>query len=1108
MNFSAWSIKNPIAPILGFVLLLVVGIQSFYTLPITRFPNIDVPVVAITVNQSGSSPSELEMQVTKEIEDAVASISGIDEIQSTVTDGQSQTTVIFRIEKPTEEAVQDTKDAIDKIRSDLPSDIEEPIVTKVDVEGQAIQTFAVSSPNMTLEELSWFVDDTVKRALQGQPGIGKIDRYGGADREIRVSLNPAKLDAYGITATEVNSQLRGTNIDLGSGRGQVAGNEQTIRTLGDARNVAQLADTTISLPSGRFVKLSELGTINDTYEEPKSFSRFNGTPAVTFAVFRSKGASEVSVAETVAKSLDEVRAAHKDVTIEMVDDAVYFTYGNYESALHTLIEGAVLAIIVVLLFLRNWRATLIAAVALPLSAIPTFWIMDVMGFSLNLVSFLALTLATGILVDDAIVEIENIARHIKMGKTPYRAALEAADEIGLAVIATSFTIIAVFVPVSFMPGVPGQYFIQFGLTVAFSVFFSLMVARLITPLMAAYLMRAEDAMDDHHDNDGKLMKAYTRLVTATTRKWWARYLTLVGAVAFLAGSLFLLSGVPGSFMPPEDSSRVVLSIELPPNATLDETDATTTKIYDALRDINGVESVFVLGGASPKGDLELRRATVRVILQNIDHSLVKMLVNKGLGSIPLIGQYLPKVEETGRTRPQWDVERDIFARVKSIPDVRIIKLNDRAERELTFNFLSSNEADLNEATGILESRLRASSILANVSSEGALPRPELQIRPRKDEIARLGITPQQIAQTVRVATIGDIDALLTKISLDDRQIPIRVQASLDVRRDLAQIRAIKIKTAAGASVPLYSVADIDYSEGPSSIKRNNRNRVVAIGSDVPFGTALDTSTAEFKRIVSETQLPPSVHLAESGDAKIQAEMQQSFGNAMLLGLMLVLVVLILLFKDVIQPFTILFSLPLAIGGVAVALIITQNALSMPVLIGILMLMGIVTKNAILLVDFAIEMRRHGMERVHAMVEAGRKRARPIIMTSIAMSAGMLPSALGVGEGGSFRAPMAIAVIGGIIVSTVLSLVVVPAFFLIMDDLSTLLGRIFGRFVGKKEEDPDVLSKEELSQMALDNSRALAEVEKRMDAMERTGLGSTRDNTKNDNVLRLPPLAAE
>ncbi|WP_425901851.1 efflux RND transporter permease subunit [Agrobacterium radiobacter] len=1106
MNFSAWSIRNPIAPLLGFALLMILGMQAFNTLPITRFPNIDVPVVAVTVTQSGASPSELEMQVTKEIEDAVAAISGVDEIQSTVVDGQSTTTVVFRIEKPTEEAVQDTKDAIDKIRSDLPSDIEVPVVSKIDVEGQAIQTFAVSSPNMTLEELSWFVDDTIKRSLQGQSGIGKVDRYGGADREVRVSLSPEKLDAYGITATEVNSQLRGTNIDLGSGRGQVGGNEQTIRTLGDTRDVSQLANTTIALSNGRFVKLSELGTVTDTYEEQKSFSRFNGNPAVTFAVFRSKGASEVSVAETVAASLDQVRKNHPDVSIEMVDDAVYFTYGNYKAALDTLIEGAILAVIVVLLFLRNWRATLIAAVALPLSAIPTFWIMDIMGFSLNLVSFLALTLATGILVDDAIVEIENIARHIKMGKTPYRAALEAADEIGLAVIATSFTIIAVFVPVSFMPGIPGQYFIQFGLTVAFSVFFSLAVARLITPLMAAYLMRAEDAMDDHHDNDSRLMKAYTRMVTATTRKWWARYLTLLGAIAFLVASVMLLSQVPGSFLPPDDASRVTLSVELPPNATLDETDRTTTQIYHALRDINGVESVFILGGASPKGDLELRRATVNVILQHIDHSLLKLVVNKGLGSIPLIGQYLPKVEEKGRVRPQWDVERDIFAQVRGIPDVRIIKLNDRAERELSFNFLSTNEKDLNDAVGILESRLRASPILANVSSEGALPRPELQIRPRKDEIARLGITPQQISQTVRVATIGDIDAQLTKISLDDRQIPIRVQASLDTRRDLATIRALKIKTASGSLVPLYSVADIDYSEGPSSIKRNDRNRVVSIGSDVPFGTALDTSTAEFKRIVSETDLPASVRLAESGDAKVQGEMQQGFVNAMLLGLMLVLVVLILLFKDVIQPFTILFSLPLAIGGVAVALIITQNALSMPVLIGILMLMGIVTKNAILLVDFAIEMRRHGMERVHAMVEAGRKRARPIIMTSIAMSAGMLPSALGVGEGGSFRAPMAIAVIGGIIVSTVLSLIVVPAFFLIMDDLSRLLAHLFGRFVGKKEEEEEALSNEKLSEIARENSLALSSLEARVAGME-TGSGD-KAGDKGSNILRLPPLAAE
>lgn len=522
MNFSAWSIRNPVAPILAFFVLVVLGWQSFNSLPITRFPNIDVPIVSIAVTQSGAAPAELETQVTKEIEDAVAGVSGVDHIESTITDGISTTAVIFRMEVPTTQAVQDVKDAIDRIRSDLPTSIEEPIVSKVDVEGQAIQTFSVSSPGMTLEELSWFVDDTIKRAIQGQTGIGRVDRYGGSDREVRVELDEDRLNSFGISAADVNAQLRRMNMDLGSGRGQVGGSEQAIRTLGDTRDVTALAGTMISLPNGRFVRLSELGKVIDTYEEPKSFSRFNGQPGVTFAVFRAKGASEVSVAETVGKTLDEIRAKHPDVSIEMVDDSVYFTYGNYEAAIHTLIEGAVLAVIVVMLFLRNWRATLISAVALPLSAIPTFWVMELLGFSLNLVSFLAMTLATGILVDDAIVEIENIERHIRMGKSPYRAAIEAADEIGLAVIATTFTIIAVFVPVSFMPGIPGQYFIQFGLTVAVSVFFSLLVARLITPVMAAYLMKPSD-VSGHHDDEGFMMRQYTRLVRFTTKRWYTRY---------------------------------------------------------------------------------------------------------------------------------------------------------------------------------------------------------------------------------------------------------------------------------------------------------------------------------------------------------------------------------------------------------------------------------------------------------------------------------------------------------------------------------------------------------------------------------------------------------
>lgn len=1079
MNFSAWSIRNPIAPILAFFMLMVLGWQSFNTLPITRFPNIDVPLVAVTVTQAGAAPAELEAQVTKQIEDAVAGITGVKNITSDVTDGVSTTAVEFRMEVPTDQAVQDTKDAIDQIIGDLPGDVETPIVTRIDVEGQAIMIFAVASAGMSIEELSWFVDDTITRSLQGRPGIGRIDRYGGADREIRVELDPVKLDSYGITAAAVNAQVRVTNADLGAGRSEIGASEQAIRTLGDASTADNLANTTIALASGRFVRLGDLGAVIDTYEEQRSFSRYNGEQVVTFAVFRAKGASEVSVAEVVNETLGEIRTQNPDVSIQLVDDTVFYTYGNYEAALHTLMEGATLAVLVVFLFLKNWRATLIAAVALPLSAVPTFYIMDLLGFSLNLVSFLAITLATGILVDDAIVEIENISRHMRMGKTPYRAAVEAADEIGLAVIATTFTIVAVFVPVSFMPGIPGQYFAQFGLTVAISVMFSLLVARLITPMMAAYLMRDKDAHVEG-DGEGWIMRGYTWFIAHTLK---ARYLTMLAAIGVLAVSVFFMVRIPGSFIPPEDVSRISISVELPPGATLAETDRTTQAMRDAIADVNGVDSVFVLGGSSPTGDRDIRRAAVTVVLDKLDHSIVRKVAD-GLRAVPILGQIVPQIPAEGRLRPQIDIEAEVFDRLSGIPDVRAYKLNDRGERDLSFSILSTNEDDLNLAVAELEAALRGEPLLANVSASGALPRPEVQIVPREEEAARLGITTAQIAETVRVATIGDADAALAKVSVDDRRIPVRVQLSDDIKEDLSRLGALKLTTPSGASVPLNAVADVMIAEGPSAIDRLNRERRATIGANLPQGVALGTATARFNEITAAVELPPSVRIAEAGDAEVQQELTQSFGNAMIMGLMLVLTVLILLFKSVIQPFTILLSLPLAIGGVAAALIITGNAVSMPVLIGILMLMGIVTKNAILLVDFAIEMMNQGLSRYEAMMEAGRKRARPIVMTSIAMSAGMLPSALGVGEGGSFRAPMATAVIGGIIVSTVLSLVIVPSFFLIMDDLQRLLTWMFGRFVGPKEEEPEAPEPLELAE-GLDEARAeIADLRRKLSAMEK------------------------
>jgi multidrug efflux pump subunit AcrB len=1048
------------------------------------------------VAQAGAAPAELETQVTRKIEDAVAGINGVDEITSTVTDGMSSTVVTFRMDVATDDAVQSTKDAIDQMVGDLPADVETPTVTKIDVAGGAVLYYAVSAPQMTFEELSWFVDDTIKSDLQGRRGIGKIERYGGADREILVELDPSRLNAFGVSAATISAQLRATNANLGAGRSDIGDSEQAIRLLGDQGDAERLAETIISLPTGQRVRLADLGTVTDTTRELRSFARFNGNPSVVFAVFRANGASEVSVQEQVDASLAVIRAENPGVSIDLVVDLVKPTLGNYKAAMATLIEGAILAVLVVLLFLRNWRATLITAVALPLSAIPTFWAMDLLGFSLNLISFLAITLATGILVDDAIVEIENIQRHIRMGKTPYRAALEAADEIGLAVIATTFTIVAVFVPVSFMPGIPGQYFIQFGLTVAIAVLFSLLVARLITPLMAAYLMRTSDA--DHAEHkDGWTMRGYLWLVRITSR---LRYLTLLVAFGILGVSLYFMAQIPGSFIPPEDSSLITLSVELPPGVTLDDTSVKTDEIYAAIADTDGVKSVFILGGSSPSGGLDVRRAAITIVLDPLDHSLERKLLDI-VESIPFVGDLVPDVPPHGRIRPQSAIEIEVMDRVSGISDARIIRMAagpGGATRDISYSILSDNEADLNTAVALLEEALRGDPLLQAVSTEGALPRPELQITPRMDEAARLGVTTAAISEVIRVATIGDFDSALAKVSIDNRLIPVRVQLDQSARNDLSQIEALQVPTSTGGTVPLIAVADIAILEGPSVVNRLNRERVATIGANLPPGVVLGEATARFNEIVAGVQLPASVRTAESGDAEIQAELFASFGNAMLLALALMLGVLILLFKSVIQPFTILFSLPLAIGGVAAALIITNSAVSMPVLIGILMLMGIVTKNAILLVDFAIEMMARGMNRIDAVVEAGHKRARPIIMTSIAMSAGMLPSALGVGEGGSFRAPMAIAVIGGIIASTVLSLVIVPSFFLIMDDLSRGLSWIFGRFIGEKDEEPG----------APDTSELAAEIGRRQSEIAELTARVYQLETGRDTRPAKPALVAE
>ncbi len=1010
LNISAWSIRHPLPSIVFSIILLVLGWISFTKLAVTRLPSADIPVISVAVSQFGAAPAELEAQVTKTIEDGVSGVEGVRHISSSITDGLSVTTIQFALETNTDRALNDIKDAVTRVRANLPQNVNEPLIQRVDVIGLPIVTYAAISPGKTPEQLSYFVDDVVKRALQGVRGVAQVERIGGVEREILVSLDPDRLQAAGLTAVDVSRRLRGTNIDLAGGRAEIGKNDQAIRTLAGAKTLNELAGTMISLPAGGEVRLDDLGTVTDTIADRRTFARFNGEPVVALGIKRSKGASDVVVAAAVEKRIETLKASYPDVDLKLIDTSVDFTKGNYEAAISTLFEGAILAVIVVFLFLRDFRATVIAAVSLPLSIFPAFWAMDLLGFSLNLVSFLAITLSTGILVDDAIVEIENIVRHMRMGKSPYRAALEAADEIGLAVIAISLTIIAIFAPASFMSGIAGQFFKQFGITVSVQVFFSLLAARFVTPVLAAYFLK-----DHPHDDPppGRVLRTYTRLVTWSVKHY---FVTVLIGFGIFAASIWSIKLLPQGFLPAQDTARSLLAMELPPGSQLAFTEKVTEDIVARLRKRPEVKSIFVDGGHVPPGTYEVRRAA-------------------------LIINYTPKSD---RKITQRELELSIGNELSNVPDIRYWFLDENGLRAISLVVTGPDINIVSNVASELANQMKRIPLIANVISETSLDRPELRIQPRADLAARLGVSTESLSETVRVATIGDVGPALAKFNTGDRQVPIRVQLEDSARADLQILEQLRVPLGGGrGGVPLSVVADVKFDQGPTSISRYDRERQATVAADLVGTAALGDALTEIYQLPVMKSLPKNVHVNQSGDAESLNELSEGFATAISAGLMMVYAVLVLLFGTFLQPITILFSLPLSIGGAIMALLVTGKQLTTPVWIGILMLMGIVTKNAIMLVEFAVESIRAGMSREDAIIDAGMKRARPIVMTTIAMAAGMMPSALAFGAGGEFRSPMALAVIGGLIFSTVLSLIFVPAMFLMMDDVGRLSWR-FGK----------------------------------------------------------------
>lgn len=1011
LNVSAYSIKNPLVAILLFVLLTLGGIYGFMKMKVQQFPDIDLPAVVVTVTLPGAAPAQLENDIAKKIENRITSIEGVSHIRTTLQTGAATIATEFTLEKDIQEAVDDVRSAVGEVRGDLPAAANDPIITKVSTAGFPVVTYSVAANNMSVENLSWFVDDTITKRLSDIPGVSKVSRIGGLEREIIVAADPIVLSGLQLSIAQLSQQIAGIQQDSSGGEAEVGRTTQTIRVLGAVERARELNDLQIAVPTGSTQALGRMAQITDGAADPSSIAKLDEQTVVAFSITRSRGASEVEVMELVDIELAKLVVDMGNIDIEKVYDRATPVAEDYDASIRMLIEGGILAVIVVFLFLRNIRATIVAAVALPLSVIPTFLGMYLFGFSLNIISLLALSLVIGVLVDDAIVEVENIIRHLRMGKTPYEAAMEAADEIGLAVVATTFTLIAVFLPTAFMGGIVGQFFRQFGWTAALSIFASLMVARLITPMMAAYILRPEKK---HVEKQSALMTHYLKLVSWTLQHRW---FTMGATLVLFVASLGLVKLLPTAFIPDNDINQTRVAIELTPDVSLADTERVAALASARILAMPEVTDIFTSVGEAQASMSSESGGSKSENIASLDIVLA------------------PRAERDSKQQ----IERKISSILAGVPSARFtVGLSSGGESGYNFSLTSTNSQLLEQTAQQIMSDIRALPSAGAVTSDRSLPRQELTVTPDRLAMADKGVTTQDIATTLRIATVGDYEQRLSKLNLDTRQIPIVVRLPEVAKQNVTQLEGLYVPSTrpAGQGVRVGEVATLDFGTGPAQIKRLDRERAISITVQPASGELGDLVQA-VKNTPIMQQLPASITIIDQGQAENMADLFSGFIIAMSVGVVCILGVLILLFGRLLQPFTILMALPLSIGGAFVGLVITNSSLSMPSMIGFIMLMGIATKNSILLVDYALIAQRRGLARFEAIMDACHKRARPIIMTTIAMGAGMLPLVFGWGDADpTFRRPMAAAVLGGLVTSTLLSLVVIPVVYTLMDDVST------------------------------------------------------------------------
>ncbi len=1028
-GLSGVAIRRPVFTAMIMLGLVTLGIFSYKRLPIDQFPAIDFPIVTVQTTYPGASAEAVEREVTRRMEEAFNPVEGVKNITSVSLEGISQVIIEFELTRKSDEAAQDVRSKIETIRGDLPTDIDPPIVQKLDPSAQPILSLALSSSTLPMVDLTSLADETLRRRLEAVSGVGEVRIAGGAAREVRVYLRPGQLRALGVTVPDVMSALSRQNLEVPAGRVERGTGEQLVRVTGRITKPEQFGEIIVASRNGQPVRVKDVAQVVDASADVRSLALLNGTPAISMDILKVSGANTVAVADGVKAALDAIRGAlPPGTTLDIVRDNSVFIRNSINDVIDELMLGALLTVLIVMLFLNDWKATAITSLALPVSVISSFIIMLVMGFTLNVLTLMALSLSIGILIDDAIVVVENIVRHREMGEDHFTSAGNGTREIILAVMATTLSIVAVFVPVAFMRGIIGRFFFAFGITVAWAVLVSLFVSFTLTPMLSAWWGVNPHSISGGHGN--VVTRALARFNSAFDRLanryrgviGWAlghRKTTILVAAGSFVGAMMLFPLIGGSFMPDTDQSEFLLQFEVPEGSSLAYAHEKANQMDRLLRAQPEVAYTFTTIGAGATGT-----------------------VSKGETYVKLT----PSHERKRSQQVLMVVARQLMHGVFGVRTAVLVPSGvGGAQAPLQVEIRGAEVDQLQQISDKAMAALQTAPGITDLKSSIGDPRPEFRINVDRDVANKVGVDLSAIATTLRPLMAGQTATRWEDPTGEERDVV--VQVAPDKRQSLDDIASIPVPTATrGATgmvtIPLRDVAHIEQGTAPAEIDRKNLQRIVTISGSNEPGVSISEASATIRDRLAGITLPPGYSIALGGETQSLEETGGYVVETLSLAIIMIFLILASQFESFLQPLAIMLALPLSLVGVLLALLFTGTTMNIMSMIGVIMLMGLVTKNAILLVDNANERRRAGTERTQALIEAGAVRLRPILMTTMAMIAGMFPIALAMGEGGSFRAPMARAVIGGLITSTLLTLVVVPVAYTYFDGLGARVKRLF------------------------------------------------------------------